>query len=165
RVDLAVVAEEPERLRPFPGWSSVRREALVEDRERDGERGIAQVAVEVAELVGGAKGLVGDGAERERRNVEAAGPLGAASRAEGAQLRLVQPESGGREDELLDPRQRPERLRPERLRLDRHLAPAGRLQTLGAARLLERLPRVLVTQEDHRESAAGGGQQRARKRQ
>jgi len=32
RVDLAVVAEEPERLGPLPARLGVRREALVEDR-------------------------------------------------------------------------------------------------------------------------------------
>jgi hypothetical protein len=35
RVDLAVVTEQPERLRALPARFRVRREALVEDRERE----------------------------------------------------------------------------------------------------------------------------------
>src|SRR6266496_2719933 len=60
RVDLAVVAEHPERLRPLPRGRRVRREALMEDPERDGERRVMEVGIELAELAGPTEGLVGD---------------------------------------------------------------------------------------------------------
>ena len=70
RVDLAVVAQEPERLRPLPRRLGVRREALVEDAERNLDGRVAQVGVERSELVGRAKRLVDDRAKRERCDVE-----------------------------------------------------------------------------------------------
>src|SRR3990172_9659259 len=73
RVDLSVVAEKAERLRPLPRGCRVRREALVEDAERKRERRLAQVGVEVCELVGCAERLVGDRSERQRGDVRTAG--------------------------------------------------------------------------------------------
>ena len=46
RVDLAVVAEQPERLRALPARLGVRREALVEDRPRRRPVGVGEVGVE-----------------------------------------------------------------------------------------------------------------------
>src|SRR5205823_12185484 len=89
RVDLAVVAEEAERLRALPRRRRVGREALVEDAEGDLERGIAEISVERGELVGRAQRLVDDGAERERGDVRLDPALRPLARAEGALLRLA----------------------------------------------------------------------------
>jgi hypothetical protein len=70
RVDLAVVPEEPERLRALPRRSRVRREPLMEDGEPRVVSLCHEVRIERAELVGRAQSLVDDRAERERRDVE-----------------------------------------------------------------------------------------------
>ena len=166
RVDLAVVAEEPERLRALPGRAGVGGEALVEDPERDLDRRVAQVGVEVGEVVGRAERLVRDRAEGERGHVRARDGLGTPARAVGAQLELVLVEPvRPQEDELLDPRLRRPRLVAERLRRDRHRPPAAQLEALGAAGRLDLLARALVPQEDHGEPAARLGPERVRERQ
>src|SRR4029450_6694973 len=88
RVDLAVVAEEPERLRALPRGRRVRREALVEDPERDLELPVAQGGGEGVELVGGAERLVDDRPERERRDVQVVAPVECLAREEGSTLLL-----------------------------------------------------------------------------
>jgi hypothetical protein len=65
RVDLAVMAEQAERLSALPGWSGVGREALVEDCERDCEGRVVQVGIKLGELVGCAERLVRDRSEGE----------------------------------------------------------------------------------------------------
>ena len=65
RVDLTVVAEEPERLRPLPARLGVRREALVEDRPGRLPCWVAEVGVEARELGRRAERLVRHRAERE----------------------------------------------------------------------------------------------------
>ena len=88
-VDLAVVAEVAEGLRPLPGGLGIRREPLMEDPERDGEAWIAKIVVEPVELVGGAERLVRHGAKREGGDVGTTGPLGAPASAMRAALGLV----------------------------------------------------------------------------
>ncbi len=78
-VDLAVVAEHPERLSPLPRGGGVRAVALMKDGEGGDKSLIAKVGVERGQLVGGTHGLVGHGAKRHRRDVGAqpGGPNGA----------------------------------------------------------------------------------------
>ncbi len=162
-VDLAVVAEEPERLGPFPRGRRVRREAVVEDPERGRHGRVAEVGVEGRQLVGGAERLVRDRAEGERDHVEPRSQLGPAARAVGPALELVGVEAlGGAEGELLDPGRAREGAGAERRRVDRHLAPPERLEPLLAAAVLDGLPRALVTEEDHRQAAARLGKERRR---
>ena len=165
-VDLPVVAQEPERLCPLPGGRRVRREALVEDAERDLEIGPLQVEVERAELVRRAERLVGDGLEGERGDVGAARSLGAAAGAVGAPLRLVVGEAGGRrQQKLLDPRHRRPPELAEVVRIDRHHPPAERLEILGPAGLLDVRTRRIVAQEHHSQPASRFRTHRVRKRQ
>ncbi len=70
RVDLAVVADEAERVREVPGRERVRREALVHHRQRRDERLVVEVLVEAPDLMGEQHALVDDRARRERRHVE-----------------------------------------------------------------------------------------------
>ena len=64
RVDLAVVAQVPERLGPLPGRRGVGREAGVEHRQRRVEVGGGQVGVEARQAVAHDQRLVDDGGER-----------------------------------------------------------------------------------------------------
>ncbi len=70
RVDLAVVADVPERVREVPGRERVGREALVDHRERRDHRLVGEVEVELADLVREQHALVAERARRERRHVE-----------------------------------------------------------------------------------------------
>jgi hypothetical protein len=166
RVDLAVVAEETERLRALPRRRGVRGEPLVKDPERDGEVGVAQVGVEAVELVGRAQGLVGDRPEGERRDVRAGRRLGPLPCAVGTQLRLVGRRSErAPEHELLDPRHRRARCFAERRGVDRHRTPARGLDSLCEAGGLDRGTGVLVAQEHLCEPAPRRGNECARDRQ
>ena len=153
RVDLAVVTEHAERLRALPARLRVRREPLVEDRERDRQRRILEIGVEARELPGGAQRLVGDGAEGERRDVDAGDALGAPTRAVRAALgvRML----GGGENELFDPWQRGERGDAQRGGTDRHAPPAGRSQPLGATGVLDGRTQPPLAEEAHREPGLG----------
>jgi hypothetical protein len=53
----------------LPGRGGVGSEALVKDAEGNLDLGIEQIGIEGLELLGGAKRLVGDRAEGERRDV------------------------------------------------------------------------------------------------
>ena len=154
------MAEEPERLRTLPRRLGVRRKALVEDTERDGEVRAAKVGVELRELVGGAERLVDDRAERERGHIEVVARVESLARAERRELGVA---SGGRlEQRLLDQWGRRAGGRAERVRVDRHLAPRAYRDALRAARVLDGVP---CAAEHHREPEPGLGQQRRRKRQ
>ena len=127
----------------------------MEDPERRRERRVAQVGVEVGEMVGRAERLVRDRAEGERGHVRARHGLGTPASAVGAELeRVVVEPFRPQEDQLLDRRPGRPRLVAERLRRDGHLPPAAQLEALRAASALDRIARVLVPQEDHRQSAA-----------
>ena len=70
RVDLAVVAQEPVRMREPPGREGVGRKALMHERQRrDGQR-VAQILVKAADLRRQQQALVDEGAGREGRHVE-----------------------------------------------------------------------------------------------
>ena len=102
RIDLSVVAKEPERLRPLPRRLGVRREALVEDAEPNLDGRVAQVGVERSELIGRAKRLVDDRAKRERCDVEIVAAVEALAGAEGSRLDRVVVARGRLEQRLLD---------------------------------------------------------------
>jgi hypothetical protein len=141
RIDLAVVAKEPERLCALPGRRGVRREALVEDAEGDGQVAVGQVGIERGELVGGAEGLVGDRSEGEGGDVRPADCLCAPARAVGARLRLVERVTERLEQhELLDAGHRRPSLLAERGRYDRHVTPAAEPDPLGGTGLLDGHP-------------------------
>ena len=70
RVDLAVVTDEAERMREIPRRERVRREALVDHRQRRHHRFVGEVEIEAADLMGEQHALVDDRARRERRDVE-----------------------------------------------------------------------------------------------
>ncbi len=152
RVDLAVVTEQAERLGALPARLRVRGEALVEDREGDGESGILEIRVEPGKLCGRAERLVGHRAERERSDVDAGNPLGTPPRPIRTALGVGMLRGG--KHQLLDPRQRGDRGHAERRRAGRHLAPAGGPQPLRAARVLDRGTEPALAQEAHRNSGA-----------
>ena len=152
RVDLAVVTEQPERLRALPARIGVGGEPLVEDRPRRRPAGIGEVGVEAPQLRRRAEGLVRHGAERERRHVDALDALGAAPGAMGALLGVRL--DARREHELRDPGHGRGRGRPQRGHVRRHVAPAERLEPLGAACLLDDAPEPRLAEEAHREPCA-----------
>ena len=110
----------------------------MEDRERDLERGVFEVGVEVRELAGGAESLVGDGAERERDDVHAGDTLGTPPCAVRASFRVRV--LGWGEHELLDARERGEGGHADRLVACRDGPPTGRFEPLRAAGILDRRP-------------------------
>ncbi len=61
-VDLAVVGDEPERVRERPAREGVGREPRVHDAQRRGDALVTQVGEELVELLGGEHPLVGQGA-------------------------------------------------------------------------------------------------------
>ena len=107
-VDLAVVAQEAERLRPIPRRHRVGGVPLVEDREPAVDIVAGQVGVEGSQLVGGGHALVGDRAHRPGREVGldafgVAGGLGClAGQVAGALGRFVVGAGVSGEDRLLD---------------------------------------------------------------
>ena len=163
RVDLTVVAEEPKRLGALPARLRVRREPLVEDRERHGERRILEVGKEARELAGSAQRLVRDREERQRRDVHAGDPLGTAACPVCAafEIRIV----GWREEQLLDPRHRRKSGHAESGGARRHGPPTRRLESLGAACILDEGAEPALAQEAHRDACAGSLGQRIGERQ
>ena len=138
----------------------------MENPERDRKRRVAQVGIEVGEVVGRAERLVRHRPERQGGDVRADDGLGTPAGAVRAQLELVVVEPiGTKKDELLDPRQAGARLVSERLRRDRHRPPPGRRQALGGAGLRDPLAGALVPHEDHGEPASRLRPERLRDRQ
>ena len=88
RVDLAVVGEQAERLRERPARERVRGEARVHNRDLRLHARIRQVGEERGELHRGEHALVGDGAGRQRREVDADLMLDALADAEGLAVEL-----------------------------------------------------------------------------
>ena len=154
-VDLAVVAEHPERLRPLPGRQCVGREPLVEDRQRHLVALVGEVEVEVRQFVGQAHALVGDGAERERREVDpdprlGAGLLGPLAGADTAALGLGSVQADGLQEQgLLDDRLGGLGAVAEGLVIDGHLPPPDDLDALPAAGFLDDASVAVVPDERH----------------
>jgi hypothetical protein len=138
----------------------------VEDPEGHGQLAVAQIGVEVREVVGRAERLVGHGAVGERDRVGAGHVVETPPGAVGAQLDLLLVQTlRPQEDELLDRRQARPGLVAQRLGRDRHRPPTGRLQPFLRARGLDGLAGTPVPQEDHGEPAARLGPKRRRDRQ
>ena len=132
------MAEQAKRLSALPGRSGVGREPLVEQCERDCEGRIAQVGVELGELVGGAQCLVRDRSEGQGADVRARGSLYAFTGSPGASLSLFDghPERAA-EHELLDPGCACDRTVAKGKRLDGHGPPSEGLDALGRACLFD----------------------------
>ncbi len=81
-VDLAVVRDEPERVRQRPARERVGREPAVHDRQRRLHALVAEVGEEVLQLLGREHALVDQGAARQRREVDVELVLGALAQAE-----------------------------------------------------------------------------------
>ena len=145
RVDLAVVAEQPERLRALPGRRRVRREAAVEHDVRRDERRVSEVGVEERQAVADDERLVSHRPEREAREVVAdagvaARRLGAAARPERAPLGLQRVESlGAQQQPLRERRQVSQRMGAEVGLVDRDGSPPSELEALDATRRVDRV--------------------------
>ena len=81
-VDLAVVGDQPIRMRQRPGRERVRREPGVDQTDGRGVPLVAQVGVELPELSGREHAFVGDGAARQRGEVDVGFALRAFAQAE-----------------------------------------------------------------------------------
>ncbi len=163
RVDLAVVAEQPERLRALPARLRVRGEALVEHGPRDCIRGIGEIGVERGQLGCGAQSLVGDGAEGQRRDVHTRDQLRPPARARRAELRVRMRARG--EQELHDAGHARGRRRAERSDVVRHLAPPRGFEALRPAGLLHDVLQPGLTQEAHCDAGTRLPRQRRSERQ
>ena len=89
-VDLAVVREQPERLRQRPARRGIGGEALVEHHRAAGQVRAPQVGVELGEAVGQDHALVADGMRGQRHHVEIPVHAGIAQALLGAAPRQVQ---------------------------------------------------------------------------
>ena len=146
RVDLAVVGEEAKRLRQAPLRPRVGREALVENTDRGRKRLVVQVPVEHRQVVRHDQALVGKGARRQAGDVERrirrrARDLGAPAGDEQAALEIIGADGRVRADEnLLDARQRRQRVASAYRGIYRHLAPTRHRKTLAAHGLFQTVP-------------------------
>ena len=154
-VDFAVVRQHAERLRQRPRGKSVRRIALVHDRQGADQPGIRQIRIELGHLRGDHHALVDQRAAREARRVGVRGVvrrlapelvLGALARHQQLALEGVarQPALGLRGEHLPERGHRSPRRRPHRQRIRRHLAPAQGAQTFFEQNPLH--PRLRVGQ-------------------
>ena len=164
-VDLPVVAEEPERLRSLPGRLGIRREALVEDAERNLEGRVAQVGVERSELIGRAERLVDNRAERERGDVEVFAAVQALAGAECSRLADLGIARRPFEERLFDCRRRGPSRRAQCVEVDGDRPPGTHRDPLCLAGLLDRAPSIRTAEEDHRDSHSSFGHQSSRQRQ
>ena len=146
RVDLAVVADHPVGVRELPARERVGREARVHQRERALGALVAQVGVELRQLVADQHALVVDRARRARYDVQA-GLLRrqVADPADHVQLALervavVSQIALSADEQLADRRAAGASDLARVLRTDRHLAPAEHpLALVGDGALEQRL--------------------------
>jgi hypothetical protein len=131
-VDLTVVGQGTERLGVVPTRKGVGREALVEDRERRLEVGVAQVPIEVGDTRCGEEPLVDDGVTRRRwhRETTVGAPLHALAGEEQGAFELVSHPIGG-DDGLLDERQDLQCVLAQAAGVDGHRAPQDEPDALG----------------------------------
>src|SRR6476469_2968239 len=70
RVDLAIVAHVAIRMREWPRWKGVRREARMDERKRGGEVGVDEIGIEMTQLRRAEHALVDECARRETGDVD-----------------------------------------------------------------------------------------------
>ena len=175
RVDLAVVRDQPVGMRALPAREGVGREARVHQRQRRLDAVVAQVGIELRQLVAVEHPLVDDGARRQAGDVEVrllgdvqpphGVPRAPPDHVKLALERVVVGDVGAAADEeLLDDRLRSLRGLAEHAVVGRHLAPAEEGLPLVAHDLLEQVlaggPAARVVRQEHHADAVlpGGGQ-------
>jgi hypothetical protein len=138
-VDLAVVRDEPERVRQRPAGERVGGEPGVHDRHRGGQPLVGQVGEERVELLGREHALVDDRARRQRREVDVGLPLGALAQAERHPLQGHADQPTGRtgDEELAEARHRAARGVTQQVGVDRQVPPADDPQLLLGGDLLD----------------------------
>ncbi len=166
RVDLAVVRDEPERVRERPARERVGREPRVHDAEGRGDPLVTQVGEELVELIGGEHPLVGQGPRRERREVDVGLLLGPAAQAEGDPLErhAGQPLARAGHEQLRELRHHAERGGAEAARLGGDLAPPEDREPLLGGDLLDLGPGlghrlVVAGQEGRADGVRAGGRE------
>ena len=134
-VDFAVVGDVTERLRKIPGGLRVRRIALVEDGERRGKRGVAQIFVKLRELPGREQAFVDDRLRRERTEIATRWQKRFGALAEKREFPLEAGDAARgvkwRDEELPDFGHRFESFAAERVRVGGDAAPAEDAEALG----------------------------------
>ncbi len=144
RVDLPVVGQVPVRVREGPAGEGVGGEAGVDQREARLEGGVAKVAEELSELLGGEHAFVDEGACREGREVEAVDcalrPLAQHERPAFQRHQVAGRTSRGCEEHLLDPGHGAQGGLPQPGWLRRHDAPSEHPEALLGCQLLDRRP-------------------------
>ena len=145
RVDLAVVREQPERLRQGPGRGGVRAVALVEEREGGLVERVCEIGVEVRQVRAAHERLVDEGARRQRHDREALGREAleppfhlTASEEEAGLERLLREAAGTPDEQVQEPRAASPRLLSERLLADRRLSPGEQRQAARREHALDR---------------------------
>ena len=136
-----------ERLCQFPLRQRVRREALVEDADRRLEPRILQIRIEIRQHAGHHHALVADRCRRQAGDVGVVPQriLGTATAKEQSPVEATSRHAFGRiDEELFDPRQRPERELAADRRIDRHSAPAGEFEAGPMHGVFEDLARELI---------------------
>ena len=139
-VDLAVVSAHPVRMRERPAREGVGREPGVDDRQRAGQSGVAQIGVEPGELRRAQHPLVDHGArgeagERDLARAQLRDPPDHEQLAlEGV---LVGAPGAAPDHQLADDRHRGARRAAAALRVGRNVAPAERQLALRPDRLLQ----------------------------
>jgi hypothetical protein len=136
RVDLAVVRDEPVRVRQLPGRERVGREPRVHQRDRAGEAAVRQVGEERLQLGGGEHPLVDHGAAGQAGKVDPDVLLGALAHAEHGPVEFetglagVRAALGGGDEQLLEVRHGLARRRTREVGVERQLAPPEDRQAL-----------------------------------
>ena len=135
RVDLAVVGDEPVRVRERPAREGVGREARVHERQRRRRPLVAQVGEERRELVRDEHALVDHRARGHRRDVDVLDRGLLDQAADHVELALDRKLVGERvvhaDEQLLDGRRHGARGRARLALVDRHTPPAQRRLALG----------------------------------
>ena len=137
RVDLAVVAEKPIRVRARPRRNRVGGEPGVNDRQSSCRRGRCQIRIKGAELIGAQQALVDDCARRKTRDVHLGrGPLERTTKHVESTLERraiigLAVERDRRDKELPDARTRAPRVAAEQRRVGRHVTPSQHAASAG----------------------------------
>ena len=140
-VDLAVVRDEPERVREWPVGERVRREAAVHHCQRRRDPLVAQIGEEPVELLGREHPLVREGARRQRREVDTRFVLGTPPQAERLPIQgnAGHPTRGAGHEQLRDRGHAVARRLPQHARIRRYVAPTDHAQLLLRRERLHRL--------------------------